>query len=99
MASNQSNFSTNTVSNSYYVEDGSFFRLKNLQLGYTFDKAVLGTVFDNARVYLQATNLFTITGYSGLDPELASFDDTFMGVDEGNLPAIRQYLIGVSFGF
>ena len=99
MASNQSNFSTNTVSNSYYVEDGSFFRLKNLQIGYTFDKAVLGNVFANARVYLQATNLFTITQYSGLDPELASFNDTYMGVDEGNLPAIQQYLIGVSFGF
>jgi len=99
MASNQSNFSTNTVSNSYYVEDGSFFRLKNLQIGYTFDKAVLGNVFANARIYLQATNLFTITQYSGLDPELASFSDTFMGVDEGNLPAIQQYLIGVSFGF
>ena len=99
MASNQSNFSTNTVSNSYYVEDGSFFRMKNLQIGYTFDKAMLGNTFANARVYLQATNLFTITGYSGLDPELASFNDDFMGVDEGNLPAIRQYLIGVSFGF
>jgi TonB-linked SusC/RagA family outer membrane protein len=99
MASNQSNFSTNTVSNSYYVQDGSFFRLKNLQIGYTFDKAMLGNTFANARVYLQATNLFTITSYSGLDPELASFDDRFTGVDEGNLPAIQQYLIGVSFGF
>jgi TonB-linked SusC/RagA family outer membrane protein len=98
-ASNKSNFSTNTVSNSYYVEDGSFFRLKNLQIGYTFDKAVLGNVFSSARVYLQATNLLTISKYSGLDPELASFNDTSMGVDEGNLPAIQQYLVGVSFGF
>ena len=98
-ASNASNFSTNTVSNSYYVEDGSFFRLKNLQIGYTFDQSILGNVFANARIYVQATNLFTLTSYSGLDPELASFNDTFMGVDEGNLPAIQQYLIGVSLGF
>lgn len=98
-ATNASNFSTNTESTSYYIEDGSFFRLKSLQLGYTFDKAVLGNVFSNARIYLQATNLFTITDYTGLDPELASFNDTFMGVDEGNLPAIKQFLVGVSFGF
>jgi hypothetical protein len=98
-ATNTSSFSTNNVSNSYYVEDGSFFRLKNLQIGYTFDKAVLGNVFANARIYLQGTNLFTLTGYSGLDPELASFNDDYMGVDEGNLPAIKQFLVGVSFGF
>ncbi len=99
IASNKSNFSTNQVSNSYYVEDGSFVRLKNLQIGYTFDQAVLGNVFANARIYLQGTNLLTITQYSGLDPELASFNDTAMGVDEGNLPAIKQFLIGVSLGF
>ena len=99
IASNKSNFSTNQVSNSYYVEDGSFFRLKNLQIGYTFDQAVLGNVFANARIYLQGPNLFTLTQYSGLDPDLASFSDTFMGVDEGNLPAIKQFLIGVSLGF
>ncbi len=98
-ASNKSNFSTNTVSNSYYIEDGSFFRLKNLQIGYTFDRAVLGNVFSSARVYVQGVNLFTITKYSGMDPELASFNDTFMGVDEGNLPAVQQFLIGVNLGF
>jgi len=98
-ASNTSNFSTNTVSNSYYVEDGSFFRLKNLQLGYTFPKTILGNVFSNMRVYIQAVNLFTITKYSGLDPELASSSDTFMGVDEGNLPATKQFLFGVNLTF
>jgi len=97
--SNSSNFSTLTVSSSYFVEDGSFFRMKNLQLGYTFDKSLLGNAFNNLRVYVQATNLFTITKYTGLDPELASFDDTFMGVDEGNLPANKQFIIGVNLGF
>jgi TonB-dependent starch-binding outer membrane protein SusC len=98
-ATQASNLSTNTVSNSYYIEDGSFFRLKNLQIGYTFDKSILGNVFSSARIYLQATNLFTITKYTGMDPELASFNDTYSGVDEGNLPAVQQYLVGVSLGF
>ena len=98
-ASNKSNFSTNTVNNSYYIEDGSFFRLKNLQIGYTFDKRVLGNVFANARVYVQGTNLFTITKYSGLDPEQRSGSDTYFGVDRGNLPQIRQLIVGVNLGF
>lgn len=98
-ASNISNFSTNTVSNSYYIEDGSFFRLKNLQIGYNFDRAILGNVFSSARIYLQGVNLFTITGYTGMDPELASGYDTYFGVDRGNLPANKQFLVGVSLGF
>jgi TonB-linked SusC/RagA family outer membrane protein len=98
-ATQASNLSTNTVSNSYYIEDGSFFRLKNLQLGYTFDRSVLGNVFSSARIYVQGTNLLTLTKYSGLDPELASFNDTATGVDLGNLPAVKQFLLGVSLGF
>jgi TonB-linked SusC/RagA family outer membrane protein len=98
-ASNISNFSTNAVNNSYYVEDGSFFRLKNLQIGYTFDRAILGNVFSSARLYLQGVNLFTITKYTGLDPELRSGNDTYFGVDRGNLPANKQFLVGVSLGF
>ena len=98
-ASQTSTFSTNTVSNSYYIEDGSFFRLKNLQIGYTFPKSFLANVFSNARIYIQGVNLFTITKYSGLDPELASFSDTYMGVDEGSLPATKQFIFGVNLGF
>ena len=98
-ASNKSNFSTNTVSNSYYVEDGSYFRLKNLTIGYTFPNSFMGNVFSNARIYVQGINLFTMTKYSGLDPELASFSDVVQGVDSGNLPATKQFLFGVSLGF
>jgi len=98
-ASNKSNFSTNTVNNTYYVEDGSFFRLKNLQIGYTFDKGLLGNVFASARIYVQGTNLFTITNYTGLDPEQRSGSDQYFGVDRGNLPQIKQFLVGVSLGF
>ncbi|MCK5134963.1 MAG: TonB-dependent receptor [Bacteroidales bacterium] len=102
-ASNKSNFSTNAEWNSYYVEDGSFFRMKNLQIGYTFDRSMLGNVFANARIYVQATNLFTITKYTGLDPELHHRGDQpgdqAFGVDQGSLPAPKQFLVGVSLGF
>jgi hypothetical protein len=98
-ASNNSNFSTNTESTSYYVEDGSFFRLKNLQIGYNFPNSILGNVFTNARVYVQGINLFTATKYSGVDPELSSYNDDFQGVDEGSLPNTKQYLIGINLGF
>ncbi|MEN8202169.1 MAG: TonB-dependent receptor [Bacteroidota bacterium] len=98
-ASNKSNFSTNNEWNSYYIEDGSFFRLKNLQIGYTFDRSVIGNVFSSARVYVQGTNLFTITKYTGLDPELYHRSDLAFGVDQGSLPAVKQFLVGVSLGF
>ncbi|KPK80982.1 MAG: SusC/RagA family TonB-linked outer membrane protein, partial [Bacteroides sp. SM23_62_1] len=98
-ASNKANFSTLTVPNSYYIEDGSYIRLKNLQIGYTLPGSFAGKMFSYARIYIQAVNLRTITKYSGMDPELASFDDNFMGVDEGNLPSPRQFLIGVNIGF
>jgi len=98
-ASNKSNFSTNTVSNSYYVEDGSYFRLKNIQIGYTIPGSFMGNFFSNARIYVQGVNLFTITGYSGMDPELASDEDIYFGHDEGNLPANKQFLVGVNLAF
>ena len=98
-ASNKSNFSTNTVSNSYYVENGSYFRMKNLQLGYTFPKSFANNTFSNLRLYVQATNLFTITGYSGLNPEISGLSDTSFGIDEANLPAVKQFVFGISVGF
>ncbi|MCD6200331.1 MAG: TonB-dependent receptor [Bacteroidales bacterium] len=98
-ASNTSNFSTNTVSNSYYIEDGSFFRMKSLQIGYTFPKSFAKNVFSSLRIYVQGTNLFTITKYSGLDPELAGLGDTSFGIDEGNLPVVKQFLFGLKVGF
>ena len=102
-ASNKSNFSTNTQSSSYYVEDGSFLRLRNLQIGYTFPKSMFGGELSNFRIYVQGTNLFTISGYSGMDPEMAqtgeSGGDTNFGVDRGNLPVVKQYMFGVNLSF
>ncbi len=88
-------------SNSYYVIDGSFFRMRNLQLGYTFGENILGNNIRSLRAYLSATNLFTITKYTGMDPEVSQLSSTFSapGVDSGIYPVSRQYLIGLSVTF
>jgi len=98
-ASNKSNFSTNTEINSYYLESGSFLRLKNLQLGYTIPQSVLSKVnIQSLRVYVQAVNLFTVTNYTGLDPELGGWDTSF-GIDAGNYPLVKQFLFGLNVSF
>lgn len=91
---------------SFYVEDGSYIRLTQLQLGYTFPNSFGGDVLSNLRLYVQAQNLFTITDYSGLDPALSTFgtgnsdaDDLFMGVDFGNYPTTRIFMVGVNAAF
>jgi TonB-linked SusC/RagA family outer membrane protein len=101
-ATSLSNFSTNTQSNSYYIEDGSYARLKNLQLGYTLPSSLMSKINVKAlRVYVQAVNLLTITKYSGLDPEIDTQggNDQIRGVDYGNYPAVKQYIIGLNLTF
>lgn len=98
-ATNLNNFSTNAESNSYYIENGSFLRLKNIQIGYKLPEAIISKAgLTSAKVYIQGVNLFTITDYTGLDPELGG-GDTFYGVDRGNYPLVKQYLIGINLGF
>jgi TonB-linked SusC/RagA family outer membrane protein len=101
-ATSLSNFSTNTQSTSYYVENGSYARLKNLQLGYTLPESLLSKIYvKSLRVYIQTVNLFTITKYTGLDPEIdtQSGNDQIRGVDYGNYPTVRQYIIGLNLSF
>jgi len=105
-----SNITNNeTAPNSFFVEDGSYLRLKNLQIGYTLpssitDKAGVGSL----RIYLQGTNLFTITDYEGFDPELRGFDDSLVETNGGNLtlgvdfqtfPVARLFSLGVNIKF
>jgi len=89
-------------SSSYYVQDGSFFRMKNLQIGYTFpaEKMFKGRI-SHLRLYASATNLFVITSYSGMDPEVSQYSSTFTapGVDMGVYPVPRQYLLGLNVTF
>jgi TonB-linked SusC/RagA family outer membrane protein len=101
-ASNKSNFSTNTQSTSYYVEDGSYLRLKNLQIGYTIPESLMSKIsLKSLRVYVQVVNAFTITKYTGLDPEIdtQSGNDRIRGVDYGNYPLVRQFLFGLNLAF
>lgn len=97
---NVSNFSNNGVVNSYYIENGSYFRCKSLILGYTIPASKLQRLgIDRLRVYLQSANLFTITKYTGLDPELAGSNSAF-GIDYGNYPDNqKQYILGVNLSF
>jgi hypothetical protein len=96
-------FSTTNVPNSYYVENGSYLRARNMQLGYTLPTGLLERVrIQQLRVYVQAANLFTITKYSGLDPEVgftASDRTTSFNIDEGTYPNLRQYILGLNLTF
>ena len=95
-----SNFSTNTQSNSYYVEDGSYFRLQNLSIGYNIPASVLSRIgLQRVRVFGSTNNLFTITKYQGLDPSVGGAADTNFGIDVGNYPITRQFVGGLSIGF
>jgi TonB-dependent starch-binding outer membrane protein SusC len=90
-------FSTNATANSYFIENGSYLRAKNTVIGYSFAPASLKKMgIQKLRVYVSAANLFTITGYSGVDPELPGASTTDFGVDEGTYPSSRTFLIGVN---
>jgi TonB-linked SusC/RagA family outer membrane protein len=98
------NFSNTAVFNSYYMESGSYLRLKNLTLGYSIPNSQVKQIgISKLRVYLQGSNLFTITKYKGLDPEIQPSDlnnNTNFGIDFGNYPANQKiYLIGVQATF
>jgi TonB-linked SusC/RagA family outer membrane protein len=95
------------VSSSYYIEDGSFLRARTINLGYNLPSTALSKLgMSNCRVYVQAQNLFTITKYSGIDPELSNYsigdggaNSQFMGVDLGSYPSSKIFSAGVSLGF
>jgi TonB-linked SusC/RagA family outer membrane protein len=92
---------------SFYVEDGSYVRLRNMQVGFSIPQRFVRWV-PNARVYLQGENLFTITGYDGLDPELPALVNTgpagdtrdqARGIDRGTYPSNRTFSIGLVTSF
>jgi TonB-linked SusC/RagA family outer membrane protein len=92
------------ASSSYYIQDGSFMKLKNLQLGYNIPAQTLfgnNSSFTKLRVYVGVTNLFTLTKYEGLDPEISATPSDYpaLGVDFGIYPQARQYMFGLSLGF
>ena len=92
---------SNRVFSSRIIEDGSFLRLKTVTLGYTLPKTVLNKFhIDNLRVYFAAQNLFTITNYSGYDPEVSVRNNALTpGLDFSAYPRARQFSFGVNLGF
>lgn len=94
-----SNGNYNNLS-SFYIEDGSYLRLRNLTLGYTLPSAFLAKskVVKKTRLYFSAQNLLTFTDYSGFDPEIGSTNPLASGVDSGVYPMPRIFMFGVRLG-
>jgi TonB-linked SusC/RagA family outer membrane protein len=83
-------------SSDFYVEDGSFARIKNLQLGYNFKAKFLDKLgIIKCRAYYSGNNLLTFTGYSGFDPEIGSG----VGIDRGIYPQARTHSVGINISF
>lgn len=98
--------SNNARPSSRFLEDGSYLRLKNLQVGYTFPKESLGTTgLEQVRIYLSGSNLLTFTKYSGMDPEMTVSDnsrnegDIAMGIDWGTYPSAMTIMLGLNINF
>ncbi len=86
--------SVNFYTSDRFIESGAYLRLKNIQLGYTIPAKLTNRIaIERCRFYVSASNLFTITNYSGYDPEVGS------GVDYGNYPQARTWLIGLNLDF
>jgi hypothetical protein len=98
-------FAPNTKSEFVYnsdlmLADGSYIRIRQLQLGYTLPQHLLKRIrFRNARVYGSLDNFFTFTRYKGMDPEAGSDDNKSLGVDRGVYPIPRTLVAGLSFSF
>lgn len=81
-----------------YIKNGSYMRLKNIQLGYTLPKTLTSKVFiSSLRVYVAAENLLTLTGYKGFDPEISY--DASAGIDRGIYPQARTFTVGLNLNF
>ena len=84
----------------FHVEDASFVRLQNVQIGYTLNQDSLKAVgIDKLRFYVSANNLFTITDYKGYDPSAGSDGPIGNGIDKGFYPVATSYLLGVNLNF
>jgi TonB-linked SusC/RagA family outer membrane protein len=81
---------------SQFLEDGSYLRLENVRIGYKLNELLQGgAIFKNLEIYGQVDNLFTITNYSGLDPEVAG-SGINLGIDYSSVPQSRQYIFGIN---
>ena len=101
--------SNNKYPSSRFLEDGSYVRLKNLQIGYTIPKKMVSRLrITSLRFYVSGQNLWTLTDYTGLDPEMHISDnvkrdtyggDVAAGIDWGTYPSARSYVFGLNLNF
>jgi len=89
----------NTIFSSYFVEDASYCRIQNVQLGYSIKPELIGSFFTRARIYVGVNNLYTFTKYMGYDPGASSGAPVGSGVDYGFYPVPRTYMVGANINF
>lgn len=83
----------------YYIEDGSFLRLRNVSLGYEFPQDLVNSIgFNGIRAFVRGTNIFTLTKYSGYSPEIGG-DPLEAGIDRGVYPIASVYSVGLNLSF
>lgn len=82
-----------------YLEDGSFVRLRTLQLGYLIPESLFAQYIQKARVYMNVENLFTITNYTGFSPDVNTSNATYRGFDNFTYPTNRVFMIGLNITF
>lgn len=99
LSSDDPNQNEGTIS-TWFIEDGSYLRMKNIQLGFTLPKAWSKKILmSNCRFYVSAQNLLTFTKYEGFDPEFATSSNTAYGIDTGYYPQGKTVLCGVQVEF
>ncbi|PXY39116.1 SusC/RagA family protein [Flavobacterium cheongpyeongense] len=90
----------NSIFSDYYVEDASYWRIQNVQIGYTLDPKVIQKAgITKLRLYVGANNLYTFTKYKGFDPGASTGDPIAGGIDYGFYPIPRTYLLGLNLNF
>ncbi len=90
----------NRAYSTFFIEDGSYVRLKYLTMGYSFNQQLLGKNITKLRVFMTFQNLLTFTRYTGFDPEVGAdidYSSNMYGVDRGTYPQARSYIIGINF--
>nr|AOE10580.1 TonB-dependent receptor [uncultured bacterium] len=91
---------TNNLFSDFYVEDASFVRIQNIQLGYSLPQETLENIgMSKVRLYASVNNAFTFTKYRGFDPASTSGDALGGGIDNGAYPVLRQYILGLNISF
>ena len=84
----------------YYLEDGSYLRLKTIHLGYNIPKEICSTLkIANTRIFVSGENIFTFTKFSGIDPEIASSNIYTMGMSSFEYPQPKTFRFGLKVGF